>query len=51
VALKSVLKMAGKTPNEKSDGSLVFCFGNCPMGATGQIGDYSRFQVGTFLTQ
>lgn len=44
LSLSSVLKMADKNMSRRSDGTVAFCFGDSPMGVTGQIGDYGRFQ-------
>lgn len=44
-----MLAMAGKKPNEKADGSVIFCIGDCLMGTASTAGKYSSFQK--FLVQ
>ena len=45
LGLKAVLKMANRKPNEISDGSVVFSFGDCKMGKVGNVGVYAGFQT------
>jgi len=42
--LKAVLSMVGKKMNEKSDGSEVFCLGDCMSGKSSGVGKYAGFQ-------
>ena len=44
LAFASVLSMAGKRPHEKSDGTVLFCIGDCMMGTASQVGKYASFQ-------
>ena len=44
LGIKAVLAMAGKKPNEKGDGSVCFCIGDCMMGTTSAVGSYAGFQ-------
>jgi len=44
LALAAVLGMIDKRPHEKSDGSVLFCIGDCLMGTASSVGKYASFQ-------
>ncbi len=44
IAIAAVLKMAGKKPHEKADGTVIFCIGDCMMGTASSVGKYAGFQ-------
>jgi len=43
LALNAVLSMAGKHVGKRSDGTVLFCIGDCVMGKPGEVGYYSAF--------
>jgi hypothetical protein len=42
--VKAVLSMVGRKMNAKSDGSEVFCLGDCVSGKASGVGKYAGFQ-------
>ena len=44
LAVTAILAMAGKKPNEMSDGTVAFCFGDCQMGSSRSSESYLTFQ-------